>query len=183
MLPIIHIDKITAEEMIKTRADKADAIITMLSDKENYDLCEIAYEKFGTRDLIVRLHERENFDMFHKLKAIIVEPSTAMVSLLDHVVRSPVATSLILGNEEHQDTIGVELRNPELDGIAVRDLRFPEDIIVVSISRKGHVIISHGYTRIYLGDWITLVGSEKSLEKIMTWFESDTPDGEFRIVY
>ena len=74
------------------------------NDKENYEICEVAYEHFGTKDLVVRLNERSNFEKFHKIGALIVEPSTAIVSLLDHLVRSPVAASLLLGTDENQDS-------------------------------------------------------------------------------
>ena len=37
----------------------------MLSDDDNYLICELAYEHFGTRDMIVRLNDRANFSKFH----------------------------------------------------------------------------------------------------------------------
>jgi len=152
-------------------AEKAEAIITMLSDEENFKICELAYEHFGTKDMVVRLNKRFNFDRFHKLGALVVEPSTAIVSLLDHMVRSPHATSLLLGMEEGQDTVELEVLNSELHGLALRDLRLPADIIVLSVTREDHMLISHGYTRLRKGDFVTLVGSKKSLEEVSFHFE------------
>lgn len=37
----------------------------------------------------------------------------------------------------------------------------PADILVLLIKRKGQLLVSHGYTRMRLGDTITLVGLEK----------------------
>ena len=105
---------------------------------------------------------------------MIVEPSTAIVSLLDHLVRSPVAASLLLGTEENQDTIDIELMNKDLHGLALRDLYLPHDVLILSINRKGHTVISHGYTRLRLGDIVTLVGSRDSLEKVMLRFEKQS---------
>jgi Trk K+ transport system NAD-binding subunit/Kef-type K+ transport system membrane component KefB len=169
-LDMVWIDGINPEAMQKLEADKAVAIVAMLSDEENFRICELAFEKFGTRDLVVRLNQRHNFGRFHRLGAKIVEPSTAIVSLLDHFVRSPQATSLLLGMQEDQDTIEVEVQNPDIAGLALRDLRLPHDIIILSVTRSDHMIISHGYTRLRMGDILTLVGSSESLDIVQVKF-------------
>lgn len=170
-LDIRIIPDLTLEALESLDAAKSEAIVTMLSDEENFAISEIAYEHFGTKDLVVRLNKRFNFNRFHELGALIVEPSTAIVSLMDHLVRSPQATSLLLGMEEDQDTVELEVLNPDLHGLALRDLRLPADVIILSVTRDGHMIISHGYTRLRKGDLVTLVGSIKSIEEISLHFE------------
>ncbi len=167
---LIYFDAINYENLESISAGKAVAFITLLTDNENFEICEMAYQHYGTKDLIVRLNDRANFNKFHSLGALIVEPSTAIVSLLDHFVRSPQATSLLLGMQKDQDTRDIELRNPSLHGIYLRDLRLPPDLIVLSVRRSGQMIISHGYTRLRLGDVITLVGTIGSLEDVSLRF-------------
>ncbi len=145
----------------------ADSIVTLLSDEENYQLCEMVYEHFGIETMVVQLNERGNASRFHELGALIVEPQTAVVSLLEHFVRSPVGASLLLGTEGIQDVIDIEVRNPELDGLTLRDLRLPLDVLILSVSRGHRTFISHGYTRLRLGDKVTIVGSEEKLEEVM----------------
>jgi len=168
---IHQISSLSMEAMEKLDASKAETIVTMLSDKENYQICEQAFQNFGTKDIVVRLHDRKKFDRFHELGALIVEPATAMVSLLDHFVRSPHATSLLLGMEENQDTVMLEVQNPNLHKMALRNLHLPHDIIVLSVTRRGQMIISHGYTRLRKNDIVTLVGSSESLENVRLRFE------------
>ncbi len=168
---ICQIPGLSLEAMEGLDASQTETIITMLSDKENYKICELAFQNFGTKDVVVRLHDRKNFDRFHELGALIVEPATAMVSLLDHFVRSPQATSLLLGMEENQDTIMLEVQNPNLHKMALRNLHLPHDIIVLSITRRNQMIISHGYTRLRKKDIVTLVGSSESLENVRLRFE------------
>jgi len=166
------INDLSFESLKKLNCENFEAIVLMLSDNKNYEIAEIIYEKIGTKEVIVRLNKRENFNKFHELGVLIIEPTTAIVSLLDHFVRSPNATSLLLGMDEGQDSIDIEVANKDIHGLRLRELRLPSDIIILSIKRKGHIIISHGYTRLRLGDVITLVGAEKSLEEIMFKFES-----------
>lgn len=153
-------------------AGKAECIVCMFDDEKNYQVCEVAYEQFGTRDIVVRLNDRANFQKFHQLGALIVDPSTAIVSLLDHFVRSPNAATLLLGMQEDQDTMDLELFSRELHGVALRDLRLPNDVIILSVKRGNQQIISHGYTRLRVGDIITVVGSNESLKKVSLQFEA-----------
>jgi len=169
---IFHLQEFTLQNLKKLELKKAEAIVLMLSDTKNYEIAELIYEHFGTKEIIVRLNKRENFEKFHKLGARIIEPATAIVSLLDHFVRSPNAATLLLGWDEGQDTIDVEVKNIDIHGLRLRELRIPSDIIVLSVKRDDHIIISHGYTRLRLGDIITFVGAEKSLHDIMVWFDS-----------
>ena len=166
------IDSLEMDSMDALDAQLSEAIVLMLTDDENLQLCELIYEKLGTNDVVVRLNHRYNFDKFHNLGALVVDPSTAIVSLMDHFVRSPQATSLLLGMQEGQDTIDLQVLNSNLYGLPLRDLRLPSDIIILSIRRKGQMIISHGYTRLRKGDWVTMVGSNESLQKMTLLFDS-----------
>ena len=169
-LMIKKVNEITLKTLEDLDTRLAEAIVCMLTDDENYHICELVYEHIGTRDMVVRLNNRYNFDKFHQLGALIVDPTTAMVSLMDHFVRSPQAASLLLGMDPDQDTMDIEVQNPNLHGIALRDLRLSSDLIILSVYRGGHQLISHGYTRLRLGDYITVVGSKKSLENISLRF-------------
>ena len=168
---IRFIDGINLKNLELLEAAKSESIILMLSDDENYKLCELIYEHIGTQNVVVRLHKRSNFNKFHKLGVLIVEPTTAIVSLMDHFARSPAATSLLLGMEQGQETIDIEVQDKTLHGVSLRDVRIPSDIIILSVKRKDQNIISHGYTRIRIGDILTLVGPEESLENTRLIFE------------
>jgi len=144
-----------------------------MSDKENFKISELVYEHVGTKDIIVRYNGSRSFlDKFNELGVRIMDPSSAMINLLDHFVRSPNATSILLGFDASQDSIDVEIRNKDIHGMTLRDLRFPTDVIVLSVVRKEQVIISHGYTRLRIGDIVTLVGTIESLENVRFKLES-----------
>ena len=170
-IPIRYMKDINLEDIEALGAAKTEAIVCMLSDRDNLDVCELAYQHFGTPDIIVRLNERTYYDNFLKLGVRIVDPSMAMISLMDHYVRSPQATSLLLGMEPGQDSRDLEVLNPDLHGMALRDLRLPSDVIILSIKRSGQIIISHGYTRLRLNDLVTFVGSRKSLDDLTRRFD------------
>ena len=164
---ICNINNFSKEDFNTLECEKAHTIISMLSDEDNYIISEIAYEHLGTKNVIVRLNKRENYDKFKELGVNIVEPSSAMVNLLDHFARSPGATSILLGMEDGQDTIDIEITAEEIHGMALRNIRFPSDVIILSVHRKQGALVCHGFTRLRLGDIVTVVGSIESLEKVM----------------
>ncbi|MFZ5564355.1 MAG: PTS sugar transporter subunit IIA [Thermodesulfobacteriota bacterium] len=168
---ICHIPGLTLNALEQMDAGRAEAIVTLLSDEENLRICELAYEHFGTPNLVVRINDRSVIDRFRALGALIVDPGTALVHLLDQFVRSPSAASLLLGMEENQSVVEMEVRNPNLHGMALRDLRLPISTLILSIRRRGQVLVSHGYTRLEVGDMVTLVGTPESLKEVELRFD------------
>lgn len=169
-LDIHHIDELNIEALNKLDCKLSEAVVLMLTDEENLVLCNLIYEHIGTHEIIVRLNHRYNFNKFHDLGALIVDPSTAIVSLLDHFVRSPQAASLLLGMQDDQDTSDIQVLNRDIQGMLIRNLRLPADVIILSVKRRGNLIISHGYTRLRAGDTLTMVGSKKSLADVSLKF-------------
>ncbi len=165
-------DGVNEECMRALGAENADTIVTMLDDEENYAICVLAYERFGTEHIVVRLNNSRNYARFEKLGATVLDPSTAFVSLLAHFVRAPAATSLLLGTRTDQDVVDVHMRNPALDGLTLREIYLPLDALVLSVERDGDTLLSHGYTRLRMGDVVTVLGSSESLEQVALQFSA-----------
>ena len=66
----------------------------------------------------------------------------------------------------------IEVRDPTLLGVPLHDLRLLPGYPGVSVRRNGHVLISHGYTRLEKGDRLAVVGSLKSLEEVTLLLET-----------
>jgi len=174
--------ELSVAELTKMNCHHAGAIVVMLSDDENYKICEIAYEHFGTQTIIARLNDRNNFGCFQALGVLIVDPSTAIVSLLDHFVRSPAAASLLMGMHKDRNIVDLYIKNPNLSGQALRDLSLPLDTIIMSVRRRGLLLIPHGYTRLEAGDLVTVVGSLNSLKEVALRFDVNQEEALLQIV-
>ncbi|MEZ5332454.1 MAG: TrkA C-terminal domain-containing protein [Thermoanaerobaculia bacterium] len=147
-------------------AGDAGAWVGLLSSEDNLELCERAYGEFGISNVVVRVAERPIAERCQELGAVVVDPGVAMVNLLDHFVRSPSLAGVLVGMDADQDTIEVRLENDQYAGAALRDIRLPLDVLIVAVRRKGAMLISHGYTRLELGDRLTVVGSRDSLDRV-----------------
>jgi Trk K+ transport system NAD-binding subunit/Kef-type K+ transport system membrane component KefB len=171
-LEIHKIERLDLETLTRLEASKASTIVALLDDAQNLQICELAYQHFGTASLVARLSDRSQQPRFEELGAMTVEPVTAMVSLLDQLVRSPSAASILLDLDEGFNIDDIDVRDPALNGLAVRDLGLPEDMLVLGIRRGRQTVISHGYTRLRLGDRVTLMGSLPSLEQVRLRFDA-----------
>ncbi len=169
--PLTIIPKINIESLENIGASNADAIISMLSDDENYQLCELFYENYGTDTLVVRLNDVSDQERFNKLGVLTVNPGTATVHLLDQFARSPDAASLLLDIESDHQMEDIFVRDPNLHGIPLRDLLLPYDLRVIAVHRHGHDLVSTGYTRLRLGDKVTVLGSQENIEEVILKLE------------
>jgi Trk K+ transport system NAD-binding subunit/Kef-type K+ transport system membrane component KefB len=170
---VFLIGKLSPRTMTKLDMKNADVLVAMFNDDDlNYAACEMAFEYFGTPHLIVRINDSsaENILRFDELGVRIINPQTAMVSLLNQFVRSPAATSLLLGLQDGQVVEDVRVRSNEVDGKMLRDLKLPSDVLILSLRRAGQLLVTHGYTKIALNDELSVVGSPESVQKVRMLF-------------
>ena len=66
-IKIHKIDALNKEALDGLNAKLADAVVLMFTDIEKLQMCELIYEHVGTKEVIVRLNHRYNFDKFPKL--------------------------------------------------------------------------------------------------------------------
>lgn len=162
-----YIPEVSLQTLSGLITHATDAVVALLEkDEDNLRACQIALEKFGVPRLIVRPNRSELREQFRELGAIIVDPTTAMVNLLEQAVRAPQSLSLLLHTDPVYDVVQMTVTNREIDGRLVRDLRLPSDVLLLEISRDGQAIVPHGYTRLRHGDELTVVGKPDSLREV-----------------
>ncbi|MFZ1397994.1 MAG: NAD-binding protein, partial [Candidatus Promineifilaceae bacterium] len=160
-IPVI--DEAALSELIDT---SIDAVVAMLpDDAENLKVVELARMKFGVKRPIVRPNDLAMSDQFTELDALIIDPASAMVSLLSQSVRAPQSAAVLLHQDSGREMVQVTISNKDVDGVLVRDLRLPNDVLFLDLTRNGSSIVPHGYTRVHLQDEVTLIGKAESLEE------------------
>jgi Trk K+ transport system NAD-binding subunit/Kef-type K+ transport system membrane component KefB len=162
-----YIPTIDEQTLKNVLSENTDALVAMLpNDEDNYRACEIAYVKYGVQRIIVRPNDMSWARKFRELGALIVDPTSAMVNLLSQSVRAPQSTSILLQQDSGREIMQVTVNNPELDGLLVRDLRLPEDVLFLEVARNGQAIVPGGYTTLKLRDEVTLLGQPESLSEV-----------------
>jgi Trk K+ transport system NAD-binding subunit/Kef-type K+ transport system membrane component KefB len=165
-MDITSIDKIDLEVLKKLDTGKIEAALLLFDDDKNYQIADLLYEYFGTREVIVRITDKANYQKFKDLNCYVIDPSKAMINLMMQYIKSPTTATLLLGELKGQSSIDIEVRDLTVVGRYLRNIHLPPDVIILSIERNGQIIITHGFTKLELGDIMTVVGSEESLEEL-----------------
>ena len=169
---VITIPEVSLESLQTLPLDEADVLIGLMGDNDNLELCELNDREFAIDKIVVRFTERiEEGRRWHDRGVIVLDPKTSLVSVLEHFVTSPAATSILLGMDPEQDVIEVEVTDPTLVGVPIHDLKLPLDALILSVTRDGHTLISHGYTDLKLGDQLTVVGPPDVLPDAIVYFD------------
>jgi len=162
-----YIPAIDEKSLAEILSGNTDALVAMLpNDEDNYRACEIAFEKYGVQRIIVRPNDISLARKFTELGALIVDPASAMVNLLSQSTRAPQSTSILLQQDSGREIMQITINNTEYDGFLVRDLRLPDDVLFLEVTRNGQAIVPSGYTRIKLKDEVTLLGQPESLSEV-----------------
>jgi len=162
-----YIEQVSPETLEGVITGQTDAVVAMAqNDDDNLMAVAYAAEKHGVPRLIVRPQNMTLSDVFADLGAKVVDPASAMVSLLDQQVRTPASAALLRHEDPENEIVQVTVTNPDIHGRQVRDIRLPADVLILGVSRKGSSVVPTGYTRLNLEDEVTLVGRPQSLEEV-----------------
>jgi len=172
-ITVVTIPDVSSESLDSLDLVHADALISLLTDEENVQVCEFNYAKFGIDKVVVWLDDSiTHGKRCHDLGALVLDPKTSMVSLLEHFVTSPTATSILLGLDPEQEVMEVTVRDRSLDGVPIRDLKIPHSVTILSVTRDGHALVSHGYMPLQLRDHLTVMGPPDVLPYVAVYFEN-----------
>lgn len=162
-----HIEDISTESLGNLIKGSSSALVTMLDDdKENYRACQLASEEFDIESMVVRLRDLSLREKFLDLGVRVLDPASAMVSLLNQYLRAPEAVNLLLHQNPDHDVMQIRVTEKAIDGLQLRDLRLPSDVLILEILRNDEVIVPHGFSNLKIADEVTIVGSPDSLTEV-----------------
>lgn len=166
-IAVHHLPGLDDEALGALIGEHTDAVVSLLRDDEaNLRVLDAARRQFGVRRLVVRPGDLAFAPRFQKLDALVVDATSALVNMLDQAVRAPQTAALMLHQGTERETVQVTVSNPDVDGLLVRDLRLPADVLLLDILRDGTSIVPHGHSLLHLRDDVTLIGTPPSLEAV-----------------
>lgn len=162
-----HIKDISAESLGSLIKGSSTALVTMLdNDNENYKACHLAANEFDIESMVVRLRDVSLREKFVDLGVRVLDPASAMVSLLNQYLRAPEAVNLLLHQDPDHDVMQIRVTEKAIDGLPLRDLRLPGDVLILEIVRDGQIIVPDGFSTLKIADEVTVIGSPNSLTEV-----------------
>ncbi len=151
-------------EEIELNNAKAVVIATG-NDDINFKISKLIVKLYPKRQVIVLLSDPSLIEKAYNYELIrVVNPQLSTVNLIENMVRHPVAASILEDKRDlHMEE--VELLNPILIDIHLRNIRLPGDVLVLSVYKNGETILPHGDTRFERGDILLVMGTSKDVEE------------------
>jgi Trk K+ transport system NAD-binding subunit len=146
--------------------NKADRLVCLHSDVEkNYRVCEFARATYGIEHIVTRVTAPGEMARFEKLGVTPMNAATDQAMLLTLLTRNPSLYELLTRTDDDREVCEVLVHNNNFLDQPLRDLDFPEDLMVLAVRRDGQLIVPHGDTRLESGDLLTLLGPYECVEK------------------
>ncbi len=165
-MDIRYLEGLDEEHIASLVSVHTDAAVAMMqNDDDNLAvLLQIEALLDGAR-LSVRLNDPANIKPFLEMGATVVNPTDAIITLLDQSVRTPQSTAIFMHHDPDHEIAQITITAPEFDHLPLHKLRLPPDVLVLNIKRDEHSIVPHGSSKLHMNDEVTLLGEPEHLRE------------------
>lgn len=165
----IHGDGSTIDCLEAAGASEAQSMVTVTgSDEANLIACQLAKRIFGIKKTVARVNNPKNLKVMRRLGVDI--PISSTDSIARQIEREVDIASIRQVMALSQGTASIsEITLPQdspLDGVRISDIRLPEESVIISITRRGDLIIPRGKTCLASGDVILVLVSNNEGHKL-----------------
>ncbi|QSO50936.1 cation:proton antiporter [Alicyclobacillus curvatus] len=143
------------------------------SDEQNITLSKAAVSE-GVESAICFIRDLTLFQTHSQTEQfVVVNPQLSAVTLIDQLINYPASTQLLKapGSMQIQE---VRLTSHALHGLRLMDIRFPGNLLVMSILRDGTQIVPHGQTELNVGDTVIVVGQREDISDFVRMAEHES---------
>lgn len=138
-------------------------------DQDNLVAAQLARKHFHTKKVIARVNDPRNVDTFRLLGVENIVCSAEILTRMIEQEADQAHMHLIATlNQGKAGICSITLpENTVLDGVALRDIKFPSDALVISLIRDGELTIPNGSTVLQRGDELVAVAGEKTQKALV----------------
>ena len=159
-IPVICGDGSTIDILTRANAQDADALIAVTGrDQDNLIACQLAKRRFQVKRTVARINNPKNASVMKQLGVDIPVSSTDNIArLLEREVDTAAIKQLMPINRGEASLSEIQIPpGYKMEGIRLSELLLPQESVIVSISRDGHLIIPRGNTQLFSGDRVLVV--------------------------
>lgn len=151
-------------------AQDADCFMAVTGvDQDNLVASQLARNYFHAKKVIARVNDPRNVDTFHLLGIGNVVCSADILTKMIEQEADQAHMHLIASLNQGKAGICSIILPPDsaLDGTALKDIRFPEGTLVISVIRDGVLTIPNGSTVLACGDELVAVSGDRTQKALV----------------
>jgi Trk K+ transport system NAD-binding subunit len=120
--------------------------------------------------VVARITTPGEISRFERLGVTPLNPATDQSVLLGLVVRNPTMYELLTRTDDSRDLCEIAIRNPAYLDKPLKEIDFPNDLLVVAVRKEGELIVPSGDTILKRGDHLTVLGSDDCVANTRSLF-------------
>jgi Trk K+ transport system NAD-binding subunit len=170
---IEHRDVIKAE--LKQAGIEEAKMVVVLEERDEDSLlvCRMARQLFGIDNIIAWIQDPQYKEYFRRLGARVVNPALSTTLFIESMILNP-DTFALAGDIDEIEIRQIKLNSNRVIGSRVENLNLPKGVTVMSIQRKGEVLMPDNDTRLRENDTLNLAGTPENLKESMRLFRTST---------
>ncbi|WP_166415600.1 Trk system potassium transporter TrkA [Cochlodiniinecator piscidefendens] len=165
---VLHGDGLDSEVLTEANIARADAILAVTDDDKTNLLASARAKSAGCAMSICLVNDPTMVPLMHPLNvdAYINPRATTVSSILRHIRHGRVRQVYSIGDAEAEVIEAQVLSTSKIAGKSVRDIDFPEGVLLGAIQKGTEVVRPRGGTRIEEGDVIVLFAMAKDVPEL-----------------
>ena len=165
---VLHGDGLDDGMLAEAGVDKADAVLCVTDDDKVNLLAGVRAKAAGHAQVIVLVNEPSLVSLMDPLgiDAYINPRATTVSSILRHVRHGRVRNVYSIGDAEAEVIEAVVLSTSQMAGKTIREIDFPEGVLVGAIGREGKVVRPTAGARIQEGDVLVMFAMSSDVQEL-----------------
>ena len=165
---VLNGDGLDMDILLEAGIDRADAILAVTDDDKTNLLVAVRAKAAGCKMAIALVNDPSLVSLMGPLNidAYINPRATTVSSILRHIRHGRVRAIYSIGNTEAEVIEAQVLSTSPLAGQIIRDIPFPEGVLVGAVLKGDKVLKPHGDLRMEDGDVILLFALTKDVAEV-----------------
>ncbi len=170
---VLHGDGLDAALLAEANINRADAVMAVTDDDKTNMLVAVRAKAEGCKMAMALVNDPTLVPLMEPLgiDAYINPRATTVSSILRHIRHGRVRAIYSIGDAEAEMIEAVVLSTSPLAGQAIREIDFPEGVLVGALLRGGVYHKPTGHVRIEEGDIVVLFALSKDVPEVERLFQ------------
>lgn len=165
---VLHGDGMDMDILLEASIDKADAVLAVTDDDKTNLLVAVRAKQAGCQMAIALVNDPTLAPLMGPLEidAYINPRATTVSSILRHVRQGRVRAIYSIGDAEAEVIEAQVLTTSPIAGHLIREIEFPEGVLVGAVMKADKVIKPTGDLRVDAGDTIALFAMSADIPEV-----------------
>ena len=134
------------------------------SEEKNLQICQLVRNKLQHERVITQASSSSYENKLRQLEVEYLDKRRVIASTIENLILRPTTYHALIESFENYTLADIKVTNPKIDGQKVKDIIFHQDGALMLLKRGNEMEVPHGDTYLYLGDTLTIIGSETAID-------------------